>query len=463
MRTDSVWLITGMIVATMGHDAIAVSLHPDNPHYFLFRDKPTVLITSGEHYGAVLNLDFDYVKYLDELQSHGLNLTRTFSGTYVENWGEGWNTLNPAPERYVAPYARSSMPGYADGGNKFDLDKWDEDYFHRLKDFVAQASKRDIVVEMVLFCTFYGDDLWAISPLNAINNINNIGNKGRIHVYDESDEEMMTVQEKLVKKIVSELREFDNVYFELCNEPYFADGPKLGSSWNDRIVKAIREASNSHLIALNVANGSIKVDEMHGGVSIFNFHYCRPPDAVAMNYHHNRVIAFDETGFVGPNADNYRKYAWDFVIAGGGVFSNLDWSFTVDSEDGMSTAAEDRLGPKDSALRPQLGHLKRFIEGFDFAEMNPKNEVIKGEIPDGATARALAEEGKAYAVYINGGSKVNLKLDIPAGTYTVEWLNTKTGKIDKTEELDHNGGIASLDSPYYSEDIALSVKRSEGH
>ena len=34
-------------------------LHPDNPHYFEWQGKPTVLVTSGEHYGAVLNLDFD--------------------------------------------------------------------------------------------------------------------------------------------------------------------------------------------------------------------------------------------------------------------------------------------------------------------------------------------------------------------------------------------------------------------
>src|SRR5207249_1716083 len=32
-----------------------IALHPRNPHYFLFLGKPTVLITSGEHYGAVLN------------------------------------------------------------------------------------------------------------------------------------------------------------------------------------------------------------------------------------------------------------------------------------------------------------------------------------------------------------------------------------------------------------------------
>ena len=46
-----------------------LALHPDNPHYFLWRGKPTVLITSGEHYGAVLNLDFDYVPYLDKRYS----------------------------------------------------------------------------------------------------------------------------------------------------------------------------------------------------------------------------------------------------------------------------------------------------------------------------------------------------------------------------------------------------------
>ncbi|MEK7994647.1 MAG: hypothetical protein AAB403_12655, partial [Planctomycetota bacterium] len=61
-----------------------IRLHPDNPHYFLWRDRPTILITSGEHYGAVLNRRFDYKKYLQTLESLGFNLTRTFSGAYCE-------------------------------------------------------------------------------------------------------------------------------------------------------------------------------------------------------------------------------------------------------------------------------------------------------------------------------------------------------------------------------------------
>ena len=75
-----------------------LALHPENPHYFLFRGKPTVLITSGEHYGAVLNLDFNYVEYLETLRADRLNLTRTFTGAYVEPHGTfniTSNTLAP--------------------------------------------------------------------------------------------------------------------------------------------------------------------------------------------------------------------------------------------------------------------------------------------------------------------------------------------------------------------------------
>src|SRR5438093_311696 len=116
-----------------------LALHPENPHYFVFRGKPAVLVTSGEHYGAVLNLDFDFVPYLDELRARGFNLTRTFSGTYREipgSFGITSNTLAPKPGRYVCPWARSPILGAADGGNKFDLQRWDAAYFARLKEFL---------------------------------------------------------------------------------------------------------------------------------------------------------------------------------------------------------------------------------------------------------------------------------------------------------------------------------------
>jgi len=29
-----------------------IKVHPANPHYYLFRGRPTILITSAEHYGG---------------------------------------------------------------------------------------------------------------------------------------------------------------------------------------------------------------------------------------------------------------------------------------------------------------------------------------------------------------------------------------------------------------------------
>ena len=59
-------------------------LSPANPHYFEYKGKPLITVTSGEHYGAVLNKDFDYRRYLDALALNGLNATRIFSGAYRE-------------------------------------------------------------------------------------------------------------------------------------------------------------------------------------------------------------------------------------------------------------------------------------------------------------------------------------------------------------------------------------------
>jgi hypothetical protein len=151
--------LSALAAGVRGAEFPPLALHPENGHYFLFRGKPTVLVTSGEHYGAVLNLDFDYKKYLDTLASDGLNNTRTFSGAYVEPQGAfniARNTLAPSEGRFICPWARSDEPDYAGGGAKFDLSRWDEAYFRRLRDFLSYSSQRGVVVEMNLFCPMYG-------------------------------------------------------------------------------------------------------------------------------------------------------------------------------------------------------------------------------------------------------------------------------------------------------------------
>ncbi|MCX5644821.1 MAG: cellulase family glycosylhydrolase [Phycisphaerae bacterium] len=422
------------------------------------------VITSGEHYGAVLNQAFDYQPYLATLQSHGFNLTRTFSGAYCEPVGAFKienNTLAPAQGNLRCPWARSDTLGYANGGNKFDLTQWDARYFQRLTDFVGAANQRGIVVELVLFCPFYEDSMWQLSPMNARNNVNGIGAIQRTEVYTLQNGGLLAVQDAMVQRIVEALKDFDNVYCEICNEPYFGG---VTEEWQSHIAETIVKAQsgfkNKHLIAQNIANKSKKVENPNPNVSIFNFHYAKPPIAVAQNYSLNKVIADDETGFSGADrVKPYRLEAWDFLVAGGAAYSNLDYSFTVASVQGNAPiSAPGGGGPE---LRQQLQILKEFIEGFDFIRMKPDDAVVKSKPPKGVTARVLCEPGKAYAVYVNGSDLTELALELPAGEYQAEWVSTKTGQVEKTDSFKHDGGSYTLQLPRYADDIALRVRAAQ--
>ncbi len=201
--------------------------------------------------------------------------------------------------------------------------------------------------------------------MNAANNVNDVGKGGRLDVYTLKGKALTELQEALVRKIVGELNDCDNIYYEICNEPYFGGVTK---EWNDRMAGVIADAEkglpNRHLIAQNISNGSAKVKEPNADVNILNFHYCSPPDAVAQNYGLKRAIAFDETGFRGTSVRPYRTDAWDFFIAGGAVYSNLDYSFSASHPDGTLevTTSPGGGGP---GLRAQLAVLKEFMDGFD--------------------------------------------------------------------------------------------------
>ena len=163
-----------------------------------------------------------------------MNYTRIFSGSYVEPtgaFGIERNTLAPAPGRFLAPWARSDQPGYAGGGNKFDLDRFSPEYLARLKAFLAEAGKRGIVVELTLFCSTYSDRQWSVHPFNPQNNIQAlaVADWKKLNTLDNGP--AMAYQEKLVRHLVRELNGFDNLFFEIQNEPW-ADNHVMGDVIN---------------------------------------------------------------------------------------------------------------------------------------------------------------------------------------------------------------------------------------
>jgi arylsulfatase A-like enzyme len=484
--------------APISPPAGALALHPRNPRYLLFRGQPVILVGSGEHYGAVVNRAFDYRRYLDTLATDGLNLTRLFVGTYYEKpgaFGIGTNTLAPATQDVIVPWARSDTPGAADGGNTFDLARWDPAYFERLRDVVTEAGRRGIVVEVVLFSSYYSEG-WARSPLNGANNVNAVGAvpKEKANTLDNGN--LLAEQERVVRRIVAELRDFDNVYYEIQNEPwadhevasgvvhpailpgdmsppgaFWKNRVDLASpdslAWQARIAAVIRDEETRlgvrHLIAQNYGNHRYPVRDVDPGVSILNFHYAWP-EAVTLNAGLGRVVSLDETGFANvndrvaaPETDAvYRRQAWEFLMAGGGIYSMLDYSFTVGHEDGrfVNTAP----GGGSPALRRQLRVLKDFLHAFDIPALAPRPQLVVSS--PGAFPHAIGTD-TAVGVYLWGDGRTVLTLDLPAGTWREEWIDTRSGKTRRATTLAHAGGPLELASPAYEADIALRLRR--GH
>ena len=330
-----------------------------------------------------------------------------------------------------------------------------------------RASK-NIVVELSLFCPMYEDMQWALSPMNTVNNVNGVGAVGRNDVYTlDRNGPLLATQVALVRKIVTELNEFDNVIYEISNEPYFGG---VTMAWQhhiaDAIVETERTLPSKHLISQNIANKSAKIADPHPAVSIFNFHYATPPDAVATNYALNKVIGDDETGFRGVDDAFYRSEAWEFVLAGGGLYNNLDYSFAVGHEDGTFAYPSTQPGGGSRALRRQLKVLRDFMRQLRlrshvagrFGDQGRRSGWWRRACPGrtGKGDRDLRAEAPP-----SGETAVDA--DLTANPARRRRLERRVGHHDAAAwsaalKL-RGGGIRTLESPPYELDIALRLKR----
>ena len=417
-----------------------------------------------------------------------MNQTRLWTGFYVEDpkaFNITNNTLAPATGRYIAPWARSDQPGYANGGNTFDLSRWDAAFFARLGNYLAEADRRGVIVEIVLFCPFYQDSMWELSPLNPRNNVNGLGaglTRQSVYDLDRLEPAVVFFMDTYVRKIVTEVNRFDNVYFELVNEPYsFNDivPDRFQHHVADLIVATEKTLPKRHLIAQNIANGSRKIENPHPAVSIFNFHYASPPEAVTTNYALGKIIGDDETGFRGQADLPYRIEAWNFLVAGGGIFSHLDYSYTTAHPAGTwMPLPPNQPGGGGPEFRRQMRTLAGFMNGFEFVRMAPRTDVVSVRDATDLTARALVEEGRQYAIYLafadTGRGKgvdpmreratkalpdrrVELAVTLPPGRYDATWVSPLTGPSAARETISHDGGTRTLRSPAFTADLALKI------
>ena len=189
-------------------------------------------------------------QFADKLAAYNANLTRTFC---IDTWT---STLFP----------------WKKVNGKFDLEQFDAEYMHNLRELITTFGSRGIVVQLDLFdntaLNTWDVNTWPRHPFNAANGgpIQNTQD-GRQEFYNPNPT-VKALQDKYVRYMVQSLKDLKNVVFEVCNE-YNGWG---GAGWHNGLSDIIKSENPSVLVSANVDKSVMDAVFAHGSVDITTDH-----------------------------------------------------------------------------------------------------------------------------------------------------------------------------------------------
>jgi hypothetical protein len=480
----------------------AVKIDPANPRYLIFRGRPLLLISASEHYGSVINRPFDYEKYLADAQAHKMTMTRTFLlYRELQSARNPSSPCKPESPDYIAPFVRKGPGKAMDGEAVYDLDEWNPEYFERLHRFLDAASKRGIVVELTVFSNTYSPDTWALNPLRAENNLQHVGAVDWEDYISLKDKELVRRQTAYARKIIQETSGYDNVYYEICNEP--GGGipghatPADVDAWQDEMARVMRDEMkrlhHPHLLSgqqafTYAAKNAFPMDATYSGntFDIANDHplpnthfdgkvfemgnfmskelmladvgsYCRAassrPKPTVMDEDNTASMYRDTSGWT-----IHRKRAWTSVM-NGCHYDYIDFSITVGNETG--TAASQ------AGIRSWMQHLSEFMTSFDFVHSQPDTSWI-ATYPEHLLASGLSASDHDYVAYLGDARELSdpdagqpiagtIELALPTGEYDVSLYSPTSGESSPAIRVS-GGAKAAMALPAFKQDIVIRAK-----
>ena len=499
--TQSLIAAISFLVGIQICSADALRIHPENPHYFLFRGKPLVLLSASEHYGSIMNRPFDFEKYLDDAVAHKMTMTRTF--LLFRELQSARNPSSPAkPDSpdYISPFPRTGPGKALDGEPIYDLDQWNPEYFNRVHRFLDAASRRGIVVELTIFSNTYAPEVWSLNPFRAENNKQHVGKVEWPEYLSLHDPELVRRQAEYARKIIDETSEYDNVYYEICNEP--GGGvkghipPSDVDAWQAEMGRVIRgeldRLHRPHLISGQQAftyspKFRFPLAETYSQnlFDIVNVHPLPDTDLSGTLYQLggfmskelmlSEIVRFCRAAFAEKkptvlDEDNtasmyrdptgwtiHRKRAWAALLNGSN-YDYIDFSITVGSEAGTPMSR--------SHIRTWFQHLSEFMSSFDYVHAALAPDWVK-QIPENVTVSGMAVNGQDYVAYLADNREVTsptagqpisgkLQLALPSGRFLVTLYSPVTGESSPALDLE-NG--ANVDLPPFTQDIVIRARR----
>lgn len=488
-----------VLIPVVVHAEEAVRIDPENPHYLLFRGKPVALISASEHYGSVINRPFDFEKYLDDAVAHKITMTRTFLlYRELQSARNPSSPCKPESPDFIAPFVRRGPGKALDGEPVYDLDAWNPEYFDRLHRFLGAASKRGIIVELTVFSNSYSPDVWALNPFRAENNLQHVGAIEWEEYITLKDRELVRRQEAYARKIIQETSQYDNVYYEICNEPGGGIAghatPEDVDGWQRNMARVMRDEmhrlNRPHLLSgqqafTYAAHNAFPMDATYATdtVDIANDHplpnthldgktfemgnfmskelmlqqvgdYCRAA------YAHAKPSVLDEDNAASMYRDTtgwtiHRKRAWTALFSGC-HYDYIDFSITVGNESGTTSS--------QAGIRSWMEHLSSFMAGYDLIHSRPNTDWIH-EVPEHLAVSALLSSAGDYVAYLGDAREVtdpsagepiqgSATLVLPAGSYDLFLYSPVTGQSSPAITV-QGGSSQRVALPRFRQDLVI--------
>src|SRR5262245_41809653 len=241
------WLVFVACFLAPAEAAGPLSVSSSNPRFFVDSNGKAVYLT-GLHMNNNLvdrsdKAILDFTSYLNFLQQYEHNFVRLWAWEQAAWTNESSATITFDP----LPYQRKGPGTALDGGRKFDLTRFNQTYFDRLRSRVVEAGQHGIYVSVMLFQGFSSQrknigsgNPWTGHPFNLNNNINGIngdpsGNDNGEEVHSLTVPAITSLQEAYVRKIVETLNDLDNVLYEISG-----DAPASSKEWQYHMINYLK-------------------------------------------------------------------------------------------------------------------------------------------------------------------------------------------------------------------------------
>lgn len=492
----------------------AVAIHRENPKLLHFRGNPVILICATEHYGAVMNRPFDFSRYLTDAAEKRQTLSRLFLlFRELQSAVNPFSSCKPDSTDYIAPFVRSGPECALDGLPKYDLDVRNPEYFDRLHRFMNAASSAGIIVEVVLFSNSYGNEVWALNPLHHLNNVNALRPLEWFEYTTKRDPELFARQVDFTRSIVRELNCYDNIIYEVCNEPggdfpHVADAPTSEevNEWIAALIEEIRSTEavlpNQHLVAgqeafrYQLPNETLNSKDVHQfaeksfhemDYDIVNMHPLSNMWHRGMNYDlgmfmrgslriralrdycvslyaEGKPLNLDEDNAASRFMDPvgwtiHRKRAWTTIFSGA-HYDVIDFSINRFQESGTSES--------QAHLRKWMRILSEFIHSVDLVRMKPCRTTVKSVPPDVCPSVIRISDEEVFVYLADERETANphageliqghVTMDLANAEYEVGFFCPTEGSWTLGGRL-HGKRDVPVTLPAFQHDIVLRLRR----